>query len=348
MQNPFSISFGRINEKVIRRDHEIQPIFQDFDSEPTRNTVYIITGPRGCGKTVTLGYILDEYYKKDNWVVARLTQSDNMLEQMASLLYENGLVKLKSFKVEFSFSFYGITFSVKGEKPVSSIHAYLKKLLEYYKKKNIHILVAIDDVAKNDGMVEFIRAYQGFLIDHYDVRLLMTGLEKNISKLESDRSLTFLFRAPRIQLTSLSLAAIYESYKSTFDVSEDDAIKLAKATKGYALAYQVLGDILFRTGERTLSKKVLSEFDVKLNDWSYRIIWSELSNEEKRCLFCISSGASSNRDLMEKLNISKGALSIYKNKLSKEGLIDTSIRGKVSFSLPRFGEFITLTKKLED
>lgn len=104
-------------------------------------------------------------------------------------------------------------------------------------------------------MVEFIRAYQGFLIDRYDVRLLMTGLEKNISKLESDRSLTFLFRAPRIQLTSLSLAAIYESYKSTFDVSEDDAIKLAKVTKEYALTYQVLGDILFRTDERTLSKK---------------------------------------------------------------------------------------------
>lgn len=179
-------------------------------------------------------------------------------------------------------------------------------------------------------MVEFIRAYQGFLIDRYDVRLLMTGLEKNISKLESDRSLTFLFRAPRIQLTSLSLAAIYESYKSTFDVSEDDAIKLAKATKGYALAYQVLGDILFRTGERTLSKKVLSEFDVKLNDWSYRTIWSELSNEEKRCLFCISSGASSNKELMEKLNITKGALSIYKNKLLKEGLID-KLEGKQVF-----------------
>ena len=349
MQNPFSISFGRINEKLIKRDHEIQPIFEDFISEPTRNTVYILTGPRGCGKTVTLSYILDEYYKKDNWVVARLTQSDNMLEQMASLLYENGLVKLKSLKVEFSFSFYGVTFSVKGEKPVSSIHSYLNKLLDYYKKKNIHVLVAIDDVAKNDGMVEFIRAYQGFLIDHYDVRLLMTGLEKNISKLETDRSLTFLFRAPRIQLKSLSLAAIYESYKSTFNISEDEAIKLAKTTRGYALAYQILGDILFRTGEKTLTKKVLSEFDLKLNDWSYKIIWSGLSNEEKRVLLCMVDNASfNNNELMEKLNMEKNTFSVYRSRLIKEGLIEATIRGKMSFSLPRFAEFIKLTRKLED
>ena len=41
MPSPFSISFGRTNEKIIQRDTEIQPILDDFDSEPTRNTVYI-------------------------------------------------------------------------------------------------------------------------------------------------------------------------------------------------------------------------------------------------------------------------------------------------------------------
>lgn len=348
MQNPFSIYSRKVNETIIQRDHELLPIFEDFDSSDTRNTVYILTGPRGCGKTVTLSYILDEYIKKDNWVVARLSQGDNMLEQMASLLYENSSLKFKSFKVDFSFSFNGVTFSVKGDKPVTSIHAYLKKLLEYYKKHNIHVLVAIDDVAKNNGMVEFIRSYQGFLIDHYDVRLLMTGLEKNISKLESDRSLTFLFRAPRIQLSSLSLIAIYESYKSTFNITDDEAIKLTKTTKGYALAYQVLGDILFRNNKKTLDKKVLSEFDIKLNDWSYKIIWSELSSEEKRFLSMVADGVTTNKELIEKLNISKGALSLYKSKLAKEGLIDVTTRAKVSFSLPRFAEFIKLTRKFED
>ncbi len=345
MQNPFSISFGRTNEKIIQREQEIQPILEDFDSEPTRNTVYILTGPRGCGKTVTLGHILDRYRSKKNWVVARLSQSDNMLEQMASILYEDGLFKLKSLKAEFSLSFQGITFSVKGDKPATSIHVYLERLLEYYKKKGIHVLVAIDDVTNNAGMVEFIRAYQGFLIDHYDVRLLMSGLAKNVSKLESDRSLTFLFRAPKIQLPPLSLKAIAFSYQETFQIKEDECIKLAKATKGYALAYQILGDILFRTKQVSLSQKVLQEYDFKLSEWSYEIIWSELTEKEREILSFIAEGICTNKELQDRLNVNKGYLSTYKQKLTKEGLLNTTVRGKSELALPRFGQFIQTKKE---
>lgn len=139
MENPFSISFGRINEKIIQRDEEIRPIFEDFNAKHTRNTVYVITGPRGCGKTVTLSHILDQYKLDGDWVIARLTQSHNMLEQMASLLYENSVSRIKSLKLEFSFSFSGLSFQIKGEKPVSSIHVYLDKLLSYLTKKGKYI-----------------------------------------------------------------------------------------------------------------------------------------------------------------------------------------------------------------
>lgn len=346
MQNPFSISFGRVNEKIIERDVELQPIFEDFNSKSTRNTVYVITGPRGCGKTVALGHVLDVYKGKDNWVVARLSQSSNMLEQMASILYENGLAKFKFLRAEFSFSFQGISFSVKGENSVSSIHVYLTKLLEYYKKKGIRVLVAIDDISKNEGMVEFIRAYQGFLIDHYDVFLLMSGLSKNISKLETDRSLTFLFRAPKIKLPPLSLYAIASSYQETFVISEEESFKLAKLTKGYAMAYQLLGDIIFRAKEKTISQKVLKEFDVKLSEWSYEIIWSELSNQERNILVLIADGHSTNQKIMEELNISKGNLAIYKKRLSDEGLLNVGTRGNASLSLPRFDYFIKTRRQL--
>lgn len=348
MQNPFSISFGRINENIIQRNQDMQPIFDDFLCVSTRNTVYIITGPRGCGKTVSLSYVLDEFRKKDDSVFARLFQSDNMLEQMASLLYENGLLKLKSLKVEFSFSFHGVSFSVKGDKPVSSIHVYLEKLFEYYKKKGIHILVAIDDVAKNAGMVEFIRAYQGFLIDHYDVRLLMTGLAKNISKLESDKTLTFLFRAPKIKLSPLSLQSIALSYQNTFSIDDSKSIKLAKCTKGYALVYQILGDILFRNNETSLTQKILKEYDAKLCDWSYEIIWSELTSNEKDILSLIANGFKDNKDILDKLQISKGNLAIYKKRLADEGLINVQTRGKSEFVLPRFDYFIKFKNEFID
>ena len=209
-------------------------------------------------------------------------------------------------------------------------------------------LEAIDDVTKNAGMVEFIQAYQGFLIDHYDVRLLMSGLAKNVSKLESDRSLTFLFRASKIQLPPLSLKAIALSYQETFHVKEDESIKLAKATKGYAMAYQILGDILFRTKKVSLTQKVLQEYDFNLGQWSHEIIWSELTEKEKEILSLIADGICTNKNLQDHLNVNKGYLSIYKKKLSQEGLLNTSIRGKSELALPRFDQFIQMKKEWED
>ena len=201
---------------------------------------------------------------------------------------------------------------------------------------------------QNAGMVEFIQAYQGFLIDHYDVRLLMSGLAKNVSKLESDRSLTFLFRASKIQLPSLSLKAIALSCQETFHVKEDESIKLAKTTKGYAMAYQILGDILFRTKKVSLTQKVLQEYYLNLDQWSYEIIWSELTEKEKEILSLIADGICTNKNLQEHLNVNKGYLSIYKKKLSQEGLLNPSIRGKSELAFPRFDQFIQMKKEWED
>ena len=134
-ENPFSISFGRVNQKAIDRQEEMAPIYDDFLAGSPRNTIYVITGPRGSGKTVALAGILENFRQRSDWVVARLSQGDNMLEQMASLLYEHGLTKFKFLKAEFSFSFHGVSFNVKGDKPATSIQTYLSDLLSYYKKR---------------------------------------------------------------------------------------------------------------------------------------------------------------------------------------------------------------------
>ncbi len=195
-------------------------------------------------------------------------------------------------------------------------------------------------------MVEFIRAYQGFLIDHYDVRLLMTGLQKNISKLESNSTLTFLYIAPKIRLSPLSIPSIAYSYQTTFDINEEDSIRLAKFTKGYEMAYQLLGDILFRSNSTSITNEIKKEFDLKIGDSSYEIIWRELTDNERNILTCIAKGFITNEEIMAKLSISKGNLAIYKKRLDEEGIISTKIRGKSEFLLPRFEEFILFKEKI--
>lgn len=136
--------------------------------------------------------------------------------------------------------------------------------------------------------------------------------------------------------------------KKPFRFSKEEALGLAKATKGYALAYQILGDILFRTKKTKIDSSVLEEYDLKLSDWSYQIIWSELSKVEKRILTLVSDGFVSNQSLMEKTGMSKGNLAIYKKKLVDEGLLSSSVRGQTSFLLPRFENFIQFLKMMEE
>lgn len=104
----------------------------------------------------------------------------------------------------------------------------------------------------------------------------------------------------------LSLKAIALSYQETFHVKEDESIKLAKATKGYAMAYQILDDILFRTKKVSLTQKVLQEYDFNLGQWSHEIIWSELTEKEKEILSLIADGICTNKNLQDHLNVNKG------------------------------------------
>ena len=348
IENPFTISFGRVNKKVIDRQEEMTPIYEDFLAESPRNSIYVITGPRGSGKKVALANVLEDFRGRKDWVVARLSEDSNMLEQMASLLYEHGLTKLKFLKTEFSFSFHGVSFNVKGDKPATSIQTYLSDLLSYYKKKGIRVLVAIDDVAKSKDMVDFIKAYQGFIIDKHDVYLLMTGLRKNITTLQSEPSLTFLARAPKLQLKPLSLWAIASSYQSTFEISQEESLVLAKETKGYAMAFQVLGDILFRSSKKAIDQAVLEEYDSRLGEWSYDIIWKDLSEREKEILSLVSEGKTTNEQILQSLTVSKQSLTNSKKNLADEGILEGSNRGVFEFALPRFDSFIRLRKILEE
>lgn len=93
---------------------------------------------------------------------------------------------------------------------------------------------------------------------------------------------------------------------------------------------------------------MLREYDKNLAEWSYDIIWSELTLKEKEILALIAQGFSTNQAIMDKASMSKGNLAIYKKRLNQEGLVDVSVRGKLQFSLPRFDKYVLFQKKLEE
>lgn len=344
-KNPFNISFGEEPKELIQRNDEYNEIIDTFTSESPSSKALIISGPRGSGKTVLMAQIKKIFDTYEDWICVDLNPFTNMLEDLASKLYDKGKLKKLFLAHEFSFSFHGLSFSISGKNPITNVNALLEIMLKYLKEKNIKVLVLIDDIAGNDNVKAFIYSYQSFLRDSYNIFLLMTGLFENISELENSNNLTFLLRTPKIFLKNLNPRAITLSYENIFDLGTDDALKLAKLTSGYAYGYQLLGNLLYKNNTNKISKKILSDYDLSLEENVYGKIWSQLSDKDKTICFsmCESNKVS---DIVDKANLNNSALQVYKKRLEKQGIIDTSSRGKITFTLPRFKEFVEFQKKL--
>ncbi len=190
-------------------------------------------------------------------------------------------------------------------------------------------------------MQTFTEFYSSLLTDGYDLKLLMTGLYQNVSKLQDNKSLTFFYRCPKISLSPLALSSIALNYEKYLNIDEKTAYKFAKLTKGYAYAYQVLGYLLYSKNEKTLKKETLNEFDNYLKDYVYDKVFSQLSVKEQDILFAFDSNNSEkNIDLRIKSELTEKSFSVYRDRLIKKGLLISPNYGRLEFALPRFYEFL--------
>ena len=343
MKNPFNITFGELPASLVSREKEVNLIKNTFDNEKPNSKVFIISGPRGSGKTVLLTYLTQEF-KKEGYLCVDLNPFEDLNEQLASKIYDQGKLKKLFLHPEFSFSFKGLTFSLKGDVELNNISTLLDKMLSYLKKKNIRILLTLDDVSTTEYVKSFIFSYQQMVRNNFDVFLLMTGLYENVNELEKNKSLTFFIRAPKINLEPLNLFEITYLYKNLLSLDENEAIKYTKLTKGYAYGYQLIGSLLFNNGT---DANILDEYDAKLIQNSYLLTWEKLTKKEKDFLIALSE-TNNQKGLKEKLNMSNGNLQTYKKRLIDKGLITSKERGKIDFVLPRFKNFIRLEKELND
>ena len=341
--NPFSMTFGIEPTNLIKRIKETERIISEFSNADVSNYVYVITGLMGSGKTVLLSTIAEHFSKDKQWIVVDPGPKDNILENVASEIYETSKVKKLFISGDFSFSFQGLTFSLKGKEPVSSVNTLLKKMLDHLKKKRKRVLITIDEIDNSEQMKIFVQAYQSLLRLKYPVFLLMTGLYDNVSKLQDDKALTFLYRAPKITIEPLNLNAISLSYMKYLNVSQDKANQLAKLTKGYAYAYQVLGYLLFDKGRKDIDFDILAEYDQYLADYVYEKLYSELSEKEQVILKCFKDDSAIKVETLSKASgIDPKTLSVYRDRLIKKGILKSPKYGYLELTLPRFERFLSL------
>ena len=339
MDKKFTITFGQQPASYIERESFSKQIYDDFDLDYPFSHIYIICGVRGSGKTVLMTNISKKFKSKKDWIVIDVNPNREMLEQIASGIYDNTKSKHLFTQKSFSFSFHGVGFTLEGKEPVSNIKSILGKMLDRVKKDNKKVLITIDEASNNTHMRAFAHDFQSLLREDYPVFALMTGLYENVNSLQNNKNLTFLYRTPKIDLKPLDIKLIIKEYTEYFKESSQEEIKkLADLTKGFAFAYQAVGFLYSKYGN---IKKLLDEYDKYLAIYVYDKLWEYLPEKEKEFLMAFDDNCIKTDDLILKLGISKKEYSVYRDRLIKKGIIEGNSRGKLTLILPRFNVYIS-------
>ena len=339
MANPFTLTFGKKPLESVERHVQNNEILDAFTSESINQQMFIITGVRGSGKTVMMSNICQELGKRPDWIVLELNPATDLLQAILSKLYSNHLVSklIKSSKIDLSFFGFGV--SIDGATQITDSETAIVTILKKIQKEGKRVLFCIDEMSNNEYMKVFAGSFQIFVRQELPVFLLGTGLYENIDELQNEKNLTFLYRAPKIQLQPLNISAIAAKYQNIFKFADSEALEMAKLTKGYPFAFQVLGYLTWNANGDYNS--ILSEYEQYLSEFVYDKLWSELSLKDRLVAKAIVDTEDKRiKDIRELLNMSTNEFNPYRQRLIKKGIVDGSTRGFLYFTLPLFEEYI--------
>lgn len=201
------------------------------------------------------------------------------------------------------------------------------------------VLVTVDEVTRNDNVRIFSASFQIFLRQELPVFLLMTGLYENVNALQNERSLTFLIRSPKVRMEPLNLGAMANRYQQELEIDHELAVEMARLTRGYAFAFQVLGYLSWGHGHDIDS--VIPEYRQYLEDFVYQKIWSELSAKDKEIVRAVAECDSGKiAQIRDVLQITTNQFNPYRKRLIDKEILDGSVYGRLSFTLPMFDLFV--------
>lgn len=339
MQNPFSLTFGKNPLNAISRPIEISEITDSFSSEIINQQIFLLTGLRGSGKTVLMTEVCNIFREIKDWVVIELNPELDLLESLMSKLVSNNTCAeiFKSAKI--NLSFWGFGLEISGTPQITDKETAITHMLEGLKKHGKRVLISIDEVTDTPQMKVFASSFQIFIRQELPLFLIMTGLYENIQELQDEKNLTFLYRAPKIEMKPLNIRSVAAKYKSIFETDDKTAAKMAKLTKGYPFAFQALGYLTWNN--KGNFEEILDEYEHYLEDFVYEKLWSELSPKDKEILYGIAVSKDSQvKTIRQQLKMDTNSFNPYRKRLIKKGILNGAERGSLTFTLPAFEKFV--------
>ena len=329
--NPFTLTYGSLPKTYLSDEIcTVDQIVSAFASSNPMTHSCIITGPRGSGKTALMHAVAKKLQDSKDWVVLDLNSSTPLVNDLSARLIDEatsgtGIIKLLYLGL---LGYAGLGFSDDAGR----INFASKQLT----RRRQNILITIDEAKADANMVEFANRFQMLVRHGVNVFVIITGLYEDIYKIDED-SIPLSLRAGKMFLKPLKLDKIKDVYKKTFAVSDDEALKMAKLTKGYPFGFQALGAIYWEYRDNSTFDEIVGIFDGTLEDYVYNAVWSELSESEKLVIKAIPDDDAriSMGELYANVPAPKEEVIKSVSRLTAKFICTEPEKGYISLALPR-------------
>ena len=114
-KNPYSLIFGKEPQEMIPRIAQTDEVIQSFMGDPPSQQICMITGVRGCGKTVQMTMINRFFSAQPGWIVAEVNPDGDILKSLAAKLASQQTLAKLFQSAKLNLSFFGIGLEVSRE-----------------------------------------------------------------------------------------------------------------------------------------------------------------------------------------------------------------------------------------
>lgn len=365
LNNPFTPGFGQVPPFMAGRRYVIENIEDAFVNGPgDPNLTTIFTGARGTGKTTLLTLLADEAEER-RWITARVSSVPGMLEDILQQAARSGshlLAQGQEARIN-SIGIGGVA-SLGWEyddsnKAGRNWRSRVTSLLDELEPHGVGLLITIDELQSEfDEMVQLASVYQHLIAEGRRISLLAAGLPYQVSRVLNDKSISFLRRAARHQLTRIPDSDIRVALKETIEaggkqITDEALLAATSAIDGFPFMMQLVGYRMWTQSngshidlDAAKSGIVAAEFEMRSN--ILETTYMELSDGDLAFVKAMlpDKNVSLTADIADRMGKSTGYAAQYRRRLLEEGVIGERGRGKVGFELPGWRDFVL--EKLEE
>lgn len=358
MPNPFKPTAGAVPPLLVGRTQQITDFAESVDNGPgAPGLLTLVTGARGCGKTVMLS-ALGDVARSRGWVVIDETATPGILLRLETLMDhhrdELGSTRRRRIRALQIDHIGGIEPDL-DRRPDRLWRQTAEELLSTVEPHGTGVLLTIDEVhaAARDELTQVAADVQHLIRDGRPIGLVMAGLPSAVHDLLNADVSTFLRRAERIELGAVELGEVRASLAATLTeagaaVRQADLERAAAATRGYPFMIQLVGYQLYRRLDEqgTLPPGALDAAidaaQIRLGHLVHAPSLADLSDVDRTVLLTIAKhdGPISTGQIADALGRTTKYVSTYRQRLIQAGMIRPAGYGYVDIALPYLRDYL--------